>query len=103
MGDQADGVFLGTYSGTEKRGVAEAEDAAVAGGEPVGVGGWGGGHGDDGLVEVEVAGGSVEGGVAKGEDAAVAGGEPVAVPRWAHGGAHETLVRYDAGRDGRYR
>ena len=35
-----------------ERCVAEAEDAAVGGGEPVAVAGRGGGHADDGLVEV---------------------------------------------------
>src|SRR4029077_663770 len=59
---------------------AEGEDAAVGGDQPVAAAVGGGGHADDGLVEVEAAGGAVEPGVAEGEDAAVGGDEPVVAP-----------------------
>ena len=60
-------------------GVAEGEDAAVVGDQPVAAAVGGGGHADDGLVEGDAAGGAVEAGVAEGEDAAVVGHQPVAL------------------------
>ena len=46
--------------GSVEVGVAEGEDAAVGGDEPVAVAGGCGGDADDGLVEVRGAGGAVE-------------------------------------------
>ena len=78
-----------------KRGVAEGEDAAVAGDEPVAVAGGCCGHADDGLVELDGAGGAEEAGVAEGEDAAVAGDEPVAVAGGVGRHADDGLVECD--------
>ena len=58
----------------------EAEDAAVFRDEPVALSVGCGGHADDGLVEVDVAGRAVERCVER-EHAAVSGDEPVATGR----------------------
>ena len=69
------------------------------GDEPVALAVGGGGHADDGLVEVHGAGRAVEGGVAEGEDAAVTGDEPVALAVGRGGHADDGLVQVDgAGR-----
>src|SRR5207245_933263 len=60
-------------------GVAEAEDAAVGGHQPVAPSAGGGGHAHDGPVEGQAARRAVEAGVAEAEDAAVGGHQPVAV------------------------
>ena len=75
--------------GAVERGVAEGEDAAVGGDEPVAVAGGRGGDADDGRGEAAAAGGAVERGVAEGEDAAVGGDEPVAVARRGRGDADD--------------
>ena len=72
------GWFSGWAGRAEERGVAEGEDAAVGGDEPVAVAGGRGGHADDRLVQLHVAGRAVEPRVAEGEDPAVGGDEPVA-------------------------
>src|SRR5258706_540625 len=80
------GVELELARGPEEAGVAEGEDAAVGGHEPVAVAGGRGRHAHDRLVQPQVAGRPGEGGVAEGEDAAVTGDEPVAPGGRAGGG-----------------
>ena len=63
----------------EERGTAEGEDAAVAGHQPVPGVVVRRGHPDDGQVQADAAGRSVEGSIAVGEDAAVRRDEPVAL------------------------
>ena len=60
-------------------GVAEGEDAAVGGHQPVPAAVGGGRHAHHRLGEPEVARRAVEAGVAEGEDAAVGGHQPVAL------------------------
>ena len=64
-----------------KSGVAEGEDAAVGGHQPVAAPVGGGGHAHDGLGERDVARRAVEARIAEGEDAAVGGHQPVAARR----------------------
>src|SRR5206468_3887077 len=72
---------LEVAGGAEEGGVAEGEDAAVGGQQPVALAGGRCGHADDGLGELEVAGGARELGGAEGEDAAVGGNQTVALAR----------------------
>ena len=65
--------------------VAEAEDAAVAGDEPIPAAGDGGRDADDRALQRDAAHGTVEGGGAEAEDPAVGADQPVA-PRGAAGG-----------------
>ena len=74
-------------------GVAEGEDAAVGGHQPVAAAVGGGRHGHDGLGEADAPGGPVEAGVAEGEDAAVGGHQPVAAAVGGGGHAHDGLVQ----------
>src|SRR5664280_1332960 len=60
-------------------GVAEGEDAAVGGRQPVALAVRSGSHADNRLVEMNGPGRAVELGVAEGEDAAVGGRQPVAL------------------------
>ena len=69
--------------------VAEAEHAAVGRGHPVALALFRCGHVDDRLIELDVAGRSVELRVAEREDAAVGGDQPVALVR--AGGAMPTI------------
>src|SRR5438477_4580158 len=62
--------------GAEERGVAEGEDPAVGGDQPVAGAGRRWRQPDDGSIELQGAGGAEEAGVAEGEDAAVGGDEP---------------------------
>ena len=78
--------------GAVEAGVAEGEDAAVGGEEPVALAVGGGGHPDDRLVQVDRPGGAVERGVAEGEDAAVGGHQPVALARTGGGDADDRPV-----------
>src|SRR5439155_10557555 len=64
--------------GAEEAGVAEAEDPAVGGDEPVALSGGAGGSSHDRLVEGDALGGAEGAGVAEAEDPAVGGVEPVA-------------------------
>src|SRR5205823_5555939 len=85
----------------EEGGVAEGEDAAVGGDEPVAPAGPRGRHGHDGLVERLAPHRPVEGGGAEGEDAAVGGDHPVAAPVGCGGHAGHRLGQRDgAGGDG---
>src|SRR5204863_387042 len=61
--------------------VAEGEDAAVGGHEPVAFPIWRGNHAHDWLAERQRSGGPEEAGVAQAEHAAVGGHEPVAAQR----------------------
>ena len=64
--------------GAEEPGVADGEDAAVGGDQPVAAAGQVCGHPDDRPVEGQVPGGPMEHGVAESEDAAIGGDQPVA-------------------------
>src|SRR5205807_1663706 len=68
--------------GPEKARVAEREDPAVGGNEPVAVTVGGGGHAHDWLVEAQRSGGAEEARVAEAEHAAIGGHEPVAAQCW---------------------
>ena len=87
--------------GAVEPGVAEGEDAAVGGHQPVAAAVGGGRHAHDGGVEVDVAGGAVEPGVAEGEDAAVGGHQPVAAAVGGGGHAHDGGVEVDGCRSSR--
>src|SRR5229473_2140165 len=78
--------------GAEEARVAEGEDAAVGGDEPVALRVGGGGHAPDRLAEAERPGGAEEARVAEGEDAAVGGDEPVALRVGGGGHAHDRLA-----------
>src|SRR5436853_479471 len=75
--------------GAEKAGVAEAEDPAVGGDEPVALTGGAGGSSHDRLVEGDAPRGAEEAGVAEAEDPAVGGDEPVALTGGAGGSSHD--------------
>ena len=77
-------------------GVAEGEDAAVGGDEPVALAVGRRRHADDRRVEREAAGAPVEAGVAEGEDAAVGRDEPVALAVGRRRHADDRLVEVRA-------
>ena len=79
----------------KKRGVAEREDAAVAGDEPVAAAARCGGHADDGLVQMTVAGAAEEPRVAEREDPAVTGDEPVTEPRGCRDDGDDRSMQVD--------
>ena len=80
----------------KNRAVAEAEDAAVGGDQPVAGAVGRRRHADDRLVQVLAAHGAEEAGVAEAEDAAVGGHQPVPVRARRHGHADHGLVETDA-------
>src|SRR5258706_371384 len=79
-------------AGAVEGGVAEGEEAAVAGAHPGPAAVGCGGHGDDGLVQPGGSQRAVEGSVALGEEAAVGGGQPVPVAGGGSGHAHQGRV-----------
>src|SRR2546421_6087746 len=79
--------------GAEEAGVAESEDAAAGGHEPVALAGRGGGHAHDRLVEMEGPGGAEEAGTSVVEDPAVRRDQPVALAGRGGGNAHDRVVR----------
>ena len=85
----------GTRRAVERR-IAEREDAAITGGEPVAHSVGCRGNADDWLIQVDGPSRSVELGIAVGEDAAVTGDEPVAltVRRGRHG--NDRLGEFDS-------
>ena len=80
----------------EKRRVAEGEDAAVGGHQPVAVAVGSRRHADDRLVEVNRSGAAVELRVPVGEDTAVGRDQPVAVLVRRRRHAHHRTVEMDA-------
>src|SRR4051812_7208664 len=79
---------------SEEPGVAEVEDPAVAGNEPVPLSGRGGQGLDDRLVQRHLPGGPEERGAAtEREDPAVGGHQPVTQPVWRRRHAHDRLVQ----------
>jgi len=76
-------------------GIAVGEDTAVGRHQPVPATVGGGGHADDGLVQVDGPGGPVELRRAVGEDTAVGGHQPIPPVVGRHGHAHDRLVESD--------
>ena len=78
---RAGGMQAATGDGTVEARIAEGEDAAVGGDEPVAAPVGRGGDADDGALEMQRAGGAVELGRPEAEDAAVRSHQPVPVRR----------------------